>query len=109
LGKNYKIKTDVAIGLKTRVGAEHTASFNAKSWGILAAIIAIVGLLLTLLVPSLPYRIRIALAATAVIIVLVLIFNNKVRYSLIMFLRQLDQKLAARKTYGDKKPANHND
>jgi Flp pilus assembly protein TadB len=97
LAKEFKIKIDTAIGLKTRVGAEHTASFSAKSWGILAAIIAIVSILLALLVPSLSYKIIIALVATVVIIVLVLRFNNKARYSLIMFLRWLDQKLAARK------------
>ena len=95
--KHYKIKTDTKVVVKPSVNAEHTAFFSAKSWGILAAIIAVVGILATLLVPSLSYTIRIALVAAVVIIALVLIFNNKARYSLIMFLRRLDQKLAARK------------
>jgi hypothetical protein len=95
--KHFKIKVDTAVGLKPSVNAEHTAFFSAKSWGILAVIIAVVGILVTLLIPSLSYGIRIALVATVVIIVLVLIFNNKARYSLIMFLRWLDQKFAARK------------
>lgn len=97
------------VAIKENGKRVHNTSFDAKSLGILAAIIAIVAILLTLLVPSLPYRIRIALAAIALVIVLVVIFNNKTRYSLIMFLRWLNEKLAARKTYGDEKPANRDD
>jgi hypothetical protein len=107
--KKHEMKGHAVLGLKASSNTEHTAFFSSESRGILATIIAIIGILLTLLVPSLSYRITIALAATVLIIVLVLIFNNKARYSLIMFLRQIDQRLAAKKTYGDKKPTNHND
>jgi len=107
--KHFEKKVDVALKLKTNVNAEHAASFDSKSRGILAAIITIVCLLLTLFLPSLSYLIRVTIAIIILVMMLVLIFNNKVRYSVIMFLRQLDQKLAARKTYGDKKPANHDD
>ena len=106
----FKIKTDTALSLKPSVGGKHTAFFSSKSWGILATIIAIVGLLLALLSPSLCYLTRTAIILTILVMLSVLIFNNKARYSTIMFLRQLDQRLAATKTYGDdKKPANHDD
>jgi Flp pilus assembly protein TadB len=95
--KNYKIKTDTKLVLDPRVNAEHTAFFSAKSWGILALIVAVVAILVALLVPSLSYWIRTALVATVLIIVLVLVFNSKARYALIMFLRWLDQKSAARR------------
>lgn len=91
------------VGLKVSAKAKHVAHFGSKELAILGIIVAIVSPLVTLALPSPPYVIRIAIIIAILIIVLVLIFNNKMRYSLIMLLRQLDQKLAARKTYGNKK------
>jgi len=66
-------------------------------------IITIFGFLLALLLPEIPFVIRLTMAIIILTIVVVLIFNNKMRYSLIMFLRQLDNKTTASKIYGDKK------
>lgn len=101
--KHFERTAHTAIALKVSGNAEHVAHFGSKELAILGIIVAIVGPLVTLALPSPPYVIRIAIIISILIIVSVLIFNNKMRYSLIMLLRQLDQKLAARKTYGDKK------
>jgi hydrogenase/urease accessory protein HupE len=102
--KHFKRKVDVGLILETSVKEKHKVFFPS------AILLAIVGILVTLIVASLPRRIVVALAAVVLVIVLVVVFSNKARYAAIMFLRQVHQRLAATKTYGDdKKPANRND
>jgi len=101
--KHFERTAHTAVGLKASAKAEHEAHWSSKSWTILGTIMAILALLLAVLLPSLSFVIRIAIAITILTIVLVLRFNNKMKYSFLMFLRQLDHKFIARKTYGDKK------
>ena len=91
------------VGLKASGKVEHEAHWSSKSWTILGIIMAILAFLLALLLPSPSFVIRIAIAITILIVVLVLRFNNRIKYSFLMFLRQLDHKFTARKTYGGKK------
>jgi hypothetical protein len=101
--KHYEVKTTTGLTVKTNLNAKHKAFFPSTVLAIL------IGILVALLVPSLSDVIRITLAAILLTAALVVVLNNKARYAAIMFLRQVDQRLAATKTYGDKKPANHND
>lgn len=101
--KVFDEKASVAIGIKSTTEAEHEAPWSSKSYTILAIIIALFfGVLFVVIGPLPSLAIRIGIAATIIIIVLVILFNNKVRYSLIMFIRRLDSKLTARKKYRGK-------
>lgn len=101
--KNSKKKVDVGLVAQTNIGATHSILFPS------AILAVIVGILVTLVAASLPTIIVRALAAVVLVIVLVVVLNNKTRYATVVFLRELPQRLAATKTYGDKKPANHDD
>jgi len=101
--KHFERTCHAVLTLKTTAQHEHEAHWSSKSWTILGTMMAILALLLALLSPWPSFVIRIAIAITILVVALLVGFNNRMRYSLLMLLRQLDHKFTARKKYGDKK------
>jgi Flp pilus assembly protein TadB len=101
--KRYEVKTTTGLTVKANLNTKHRVLFP------FAILVAILGILGTLIAASLPTMIVHILAAIVLVVVLVVVLNNKARYATIVFFRELPERLAATKTYGDKKPANHDD
>ena len=99
--KAFTETCEVKIGVKVGASVEHEAHWSSKSWTILGVILAVVTLLLTVLLPSPSFWTRIAIGMTVLVVVLVLTFNNKTRYSFLMFIRWLDRKFTAKKIHRD--------
>jgi len=94
------------VGLKSTLNTEHEARWSAKSYAILGILLALLLGLVSLIsygiYELLPLSTGLKIALSVIIFCALVIIGWRQRYRVLMFIRWLDRKSVAKKTYHGK-------
>lgn len=100
----YAVQAGGILPMQGSLDREHEAHWSSKSWTILfGGILAIILFLLYLAYELLPLSSGLKITIVIIVLLVLISITYWKRYRVLMFIRWLDRKFTARKTYGDKK------
>ncbi len=105
-GTAFKVESEVTIDLKTTASAMHEARWNAKSYAILAILLALflglVSLISFGISKLLPLPTWLEIILTIIIFCILVIIGWWRRYHILMFIHCIDRKSIVRKKFHSK-------
>ncbi|OGN97216.1 MAG: hypothetical protein A2Z77_06520 [Chloroflexi bacterium RBG_13_51_36] len=98
----YAVQAGGTLPTQGSLNREHVAPWTSKDWAILSVILAIILFLLYLAYELLPLSSELKIAISIVIVLALAFAIYWQSYHVRMFIRWLDRKFTARKTYRDR-------